>query len=144
MKTIYLHREILKNANIRYLINLIKNKEIIEMNYGDVLINGEEYNNGYKILEDTVVILKSPKLSLKLFQAILNFKSITVIETNIYSKTEALGVIDFLDSLDEKEYNYKLIYIKSGIVSVKKIKPNSINLLIHDKKKIIKIIENNI
>ncbi len=91
------------------------------MNYGGILLNEEEYNNGYKILEDTVVILKSPKLSLKLFQAILKFKSITIIETDIYSKTEAFGAIDFLDSLDEKEYNYTLIYIKSGIVSVKKI-----------------------
>lgn len=121
MKVIYLYREILKNTSVRYLINLIKNKEIIEMNYGGILLNEEEYNNGYKILEDTVVILKSPKLSLKLFQAILKFKSITIIETDIYSKTEAFGAIDFLDSLDEKEYNYTLIYIKSGIVSVKKI-----------------------
>lgn len=143
MKTIYLYRNILSNSTIRYLINLIKNKELIFMSLGDILINNDEFDTGYKIGLDTIFLFKSPKLSIKLFRSIISMKSITIIESKLF-EDEIDSVAKFLNSLDENEYKYKLIYIKSGVINVRLENSDSINLLFQNEKKIIKIIENNI
>lgn len=134
----------MKNATIKYLINLIINKKIIEIYPGDILLNNIDFYLGYKIEKDTVCLFKSPVLCIKLFQSIINLQNITIIESNLFKKKDIDNTINFLNSLDENEYKYKLTYIKSGIITVKLIENNSINLLKLDEKQIIKIIENNI
>lgn len=95
---------------------------------GDIILSSEEFYLGYQIREDTIFLFKSPILSIKLFQSIIELKSITIIECNLFKKKDIDDIITFLNSLDEKEYKYKLTYIKFGIilVKVKKIIENNI------------------
>jgi hypothetical protein len=141
MQTIYLPENLKYKQNIKYLLNIISKKNIIQyVSSQDIIISKEDFNNGFQVSPDSIYLFKYPKLNKELFSNIIRLKKIIIFENNLheYKFSDILNNISiFLNSLDEEEYSYSLIYFKINVVRISQMTDADLYFLNKSEKEII-------
>lgn len=111
------------NTIIEYLRdNNIQYNQLYTPFNDNIILSTLDISNGYKILEDSILVIKYPLITLDLMEAINRYKHIKVIEDNFYESSLEISNLTtddikipfigaFLETINNCGYNYKLTVI---------------------------------